>query len=315
MRSPGTGWQQSASWKPTPGGQPADRDRALCAPVGLSGRSAVLPGTSASITSRSLSLAAPIAYISSSSSSSSSRSTAALIAFLPILAGRRVGDLVEQLAARSSATSARSLSAHRAADRGARLAGDDEAQPRQLRLGVGALDDLDHVAVVRAAVRSGMCRPLILAPTVCAPRSVCTAKAKSTGGRALGQLEQRALGGEGEDAVLIDRQPGVFEQFLGIVAGIDDLDQVAQPADLPVGPVALLVGPVRGEAEFVGAVHLAGADLHFHAHRVLVDQRGVERAVAVGLGRRDIVLEAARDELPGRVQHAQRAVAVGRRSR
>jgi hypothetical protein len=72
-------------------------------------------------------------------------------------------------------------------------------------------------------------------------------------GRTLGQLVQRALGGEGEDAVLIDRQLGMFEQFLGIVACVDDLDQIAQPADLPVGPLTLLVGPVRSETEFVGA--------------------------------------------------------------
>ena len=131
--------------------------------------------------------------------------------------------------------------------------------------------------------------------------------------RALGQLVQRAFGGEGEDAVLIDGEPGMLEQLVGIVAFIDDLDQVAQPANLAVGLVALLVGPVRGEAEFVGAMHLAGADLDFHAHRVFIDQRGVQRAVAVGLGGGDVVLEAARDHLPGGMQDAERAVAISRR--
>ena len=126
-------------------------------------------------------------------------------------------------------------------------------------------------------VRSGMCRPLILAPTACAAEIGVHRIGEIDRGRALGQLVQRALGGEGEDAVLVDRQPGMLEQFLGIVAGVDDLDQVAQPADLAVGPrAALLVGPVRGEPEFVGAVHLAGPDLHLDPHRVLVDQRGVE---------------------------------------
>ena len=129
--------------------------------------------------------------------------------------------------------------------------------------------------------------------------------------RAFGQLEQRALGGEGEDAILIDRHARVFEQFFGIVAGIDDLDQIAQPGDLSIRSIALLVGPVRGKAEFVDPMHLARTDLHFDAHRFAVDQRGVERTIAIVLGRRDVVLELARQELPRRVQHAQRAVAVG----
>jgi hypothetical protein len=103
----------------------------------------------------------------------------------------------------------------------------------------------------------------------------------------------------------------VLEQLLGIVAGIDDLDQVAQPADLPVGLVTLLVGPVGGEAELVGTVHFMAADLHLHPHRVFVDQRGVERTVTVRLGGRDIVLEASGDHLPGGVEYPQRLVAIG----
>ena len=118
-----------------------------------------------------------------------------------------------------------------------------------------------------SSVRSGMCRPLILAPDGLRAEVGVHREGEIDRGRALGQLEQRALGGEGEDAVLVDRQARVLEQFLGVVAGVDDLDQVAQPADLAVGPVALLVGPVRGEAELVAAVHLAGADLHFDALR------------------------------------------------
>ena len=46
-------------------------------------------------------------------------------------------------------------------------------------------------------------------------------------GRALGQLDQLALGGEGEDAVLVHRHPRMLEQLLGAVGMVDDLDQVA----------------------------------------------------------------------------------------
>ncbi len=67
---------------------------------------------------------------------------------------------------------------------------------------------------------------------------------------------------------------------------------------------------MRGEAEFVEPVHLTGADLHLHPHRILVHQRGVQRAITIGLGGREIVLELARQELPGPVQDAQRAITV-----
>ena len=84
--------------------------------------------------------------------------------------------------------------------------------------------------------------------------------------RPLRQLEQRTLGGKGEDAVLIDCQSCMLEQLFGIVGPVDDLDQVPQPADLPVGPVALLVSPVGSKAELVAAVHLACANLYLNPH-------------------------------------------------
>ena len=216
----------------------------------------MLPGTSASITSRSSSLAEPIACISSSSSSSPSRSTAAAIAFLPILAGTRsaiCSNSLRPIAATSSYSLART--ARRIEARA--LPVTTKPEPRQLRLGAGALDDLDHVAVVELGAQRHVPAVDLGADGVRAEIGVHR-EGEVDRRRALGQLEQRALGGEGEDAVLVDRQPGVLEQLLGVVAGIDDLDQVAQPADLAVGPVALLVGPVRGEAELVEPVHLAG---------------------------------------------------------
>ncbi len=184
------------------------------------------------------------------------------------------GDLVEQFLADFGHLGA-FLQSHRTADRGARLAGDDIAEPGQLRLGAGALDDFHHIPV-------GERGPQRHVPAVDLGAHRLRAQIRVDGkreidrGRALGQLEQPALGGEGENTILIDRHPRVLEQLLGIMAGIDDLDQVAQPADLAVGAVALLVGPVRGEAEFVQPVHLAGADLDLHAHRVFVHQRGVQ---------------------------------------
>ena len=59
----------------------------------------------------------------------------------------------------------------------------------------------------------------------------------------------------------------MLEELLGIGGVLEDLEQVAQPAVLlAVGLVrALLVGPVRGDAELGDLVHLAGADLHLDA--------------------------------------------------
>jgi hypothetical protein len=60
-------------------------------------------------------------------------------------------------------------------------------------------------------------------------------------------------------------------------------------------------------------VHGLGAHLEFDVHARRADQRGVQRLVAVDLGDRDVVLEAARHRLVHLVQHAQRRVAVGHR--
>ena len=92
----------------------------------------------------------------------------------------------------------------------------------------------------------------------------------------------------------------------------EDVDQVADPAVAAVailaGGPALLVGPVRREAIFGLGVHLLGADLHLDAHLLRMDDRGVERAIAVALRGRDIILEAARHHRPAPVEYAERLI-------
>ena len=87
-------------------------------------------------------------------------------------------------------------------------------------------------------------------------------------GRALGQLDQLALRGEGEDPVLVHRHPGVLEQLLGAVGMVEDLDQVVDPRDAwtSAAGLAFLIGPVGGEAALGLGVHLAGADLDLDPH-------------------------------------------------
>ena len=78
---------------------------------------------------------------------------------------------------------------------------------------------------------------------------------KIDGGRALGHLQQSALGGESENPVLIHGQPGVLEQLFGIFRLIENFYEISDPAGLTIGPVALFIGPVRGEAELIVLVH------------------------------------------------------------
>src|SRR5438128_2698343 len=68
---------------------------------------------------------------------------------------------------------------------------------------------------------------------------------------------------------------------------------------------------MRGDAIFGNLVHLAGPDLQLDALLAWPDHGGVDRAVVILLGGRDVVLEAAGHDRPGGVDDAQRVVALG----
>ena len=86
----------------------------------------------------------------------------------------------------------------------------------------------------------------------------------------------------------------MLDQFLGVAAVLQHLDEVAQVdqrVDAAGGHLVLgveavglvLVAPVGGHA-FVGdPVHGLRADLHLDAHALGSDDRGVQRAVVVAL--------------------------------
>jgi hypothetical protein len=149
------------------------------------------------------------------------------------------------------------LLAHRhargAADRRARLAGDDDMLPgRRRRLRVGA-HDLHLVAVLQprdqrhdAAVDLG------------ADAGIADIGVDRIGEidrrRAARQRDQAALRREAEDLVLEQFELGVFEELLGIVAFRQGFDRAAQPG---IG-----VGILRqGEIGLVVAVRLRGTAL------------------------------------------------------
>ena len=73
---------------------------------------------------------------------------------------------------------------------------------------------------------------------------------------------------------------------------------------------AVLVDPVRGDAELRHVLHLARADLDLQRQPLGPDHRRVQRLVHVELRHRDEVLEAPGQRLPERVHDADRAVAV-----
>jgi hypothetical protein len=66
-------------------------------------------------------------------------------------------------------------------------------------------------------------------------------------------------------------------------------------------------------AELRVLVHLARADLHFHAALLRADDGGVDRAIEVAFGRGDVVVELAGDVGPQPVHDAERRVALGHR--
>ena len=136
------------------------------------------------------------------------------------------------------------------------------------------------------------------------------------------QRDQLALGREAEHLVVEQLELGVLEELLRIGALRQQLDGAAQPrigagfARQHLGRRAgvVLVERVRGDAVFGDLVHLPGADLQLDALLARTDHGGVDRAVVVLLGGRDVVLEAARHHRPGGVHDAERLVALGERS-
>ena len=121
------------------------------------------------------------------------------------------------------------------------------------------------------------------------------------------QGNQPAARGKAEDLVLEQFELGIFEEILGRIAGGQVLDGRAQRAiglalvldAAEIGRGAFLVERVGGDAVFGDAMHLLGADLQLGALPAGTPTMVVwMELVVVVLGDRDVVLEAARHDLP-----------------
>jgi hypothetical protein len=169
------------------------------------------------------------------------------------------------------------LGAHEAANAGARLAGDDEALPGGRRLLRPRGDDLDLIAVAQLRAQGG--QPAV---DLGADAGVADLRVHRIGeidrGRAARQGDQIALRGEGEHLILEHLELGVLEEFLGSGGVFEDVEEFAQPAVLRAlgGAGALLVAPMRGNAQFGDLVHVAGADLDLDALLLGADHAGVQ---------------------------------------
>ena len=187
-----------------------------------------------------------------------------------------------------------------AADRGARLAGDDEGFPgRRRRLALGA-DDLDLVAVLQLGQQRRHAAVDLAAHRRVADIGVHRI-GEVDGRRAAGQGDEAALGREAEDLVVEELELRVLEELLRIVALGQKVDGAPQPligaaflGEARIVVDAFLVEGVRRDAVFRHLVHVHGADLQLDALAAGPDHGGVDRAVVVLLRGRDVVLVAAR---------------------
>ena len=108
-------------------------------------------------------------------------------------------------------------------------------------------------------------------------------------------------------------QLGVLEKFLGPRRIIKNFQEFAEPTVLlPVtARIDLFEGPMRGDAKFSLLMHLASANLYLDALALWAHDTRVQRAVTIGLGCADIVLELVWHHRIGAMDKAKRPVAVG----
>ena len=156
--------------------------------------------------------------------------------------------------------------------------------------------------------------PSTLAPRRAVPKIGVQCVGEFHRGRAFGQGDHFALRREHINLVVEQFVPELLLQVALVGQVFLPLQYLAQPRDLLVEAGvrfrAFLVAPVRGDAEFGMLVHLAGAYLHLEREAARADHRGMQRAVVVALGVRDVVVEFAFDRRPQFMHQPERGIAA-----
>ena len=173
-------------------------------------------------------------------------------------------------------------------------------------------DDLDDIAVLQAVVKLHQPAVHLRADHVVADGRVDVV-GKVDGRRAAGEVNDVALRREHKHLVGEHVHLQRVDEILGVRALLI-FEQAAHPLVVLLIARALsvlLVLPMCRDAVFGDLVHLLRADLYLEGDAALADDGGVQALVHVGLGRTDIVLEAAEHRLIQVVDHAEDIVAVG----
>ena len=129
------------------------------------------------------------------------------------------------------------------------------------------------------------------------------------------QIDNIALGGEDEDAIVEDIQLHFIDEFSARFGAFLDFHQFLHPRRL-LGVFSFIatqafVTPMSRDTVERFFVHLHGADLKFGNFVVRAEDGGVQTAVAVRFGDGDIILDAFRHRFPEGVDNAHSFVAVG----
>ncbi|MNK89302.1 hypothetical protein D3C87_1093090 [compost metagenome] len=132
---------------------------------------------------------------------------------------------------------------------------------------------------------------------------------------ALGQLHDPAFGREHVDLVREQVDLHAFDEFQRVAGALLHFQHALDPlAGAGMGAFRLLVAaglvqPMGGDAVVGHLFHFTGADLDLDRNTVHAEQRGVQRLIAVGLGDRDVILEASWQRFIQVMYSTQHAVA------
>jgi len=129
------------------------------------------------------------------------------------------------------------------------------------------------------------------------------------------KLKDLAFGSENINFVREQIDFYMFDKLQRVVCALAHLDKPLNPAidptlaDLNGGGIIVLIEPVRCNPVVGDLLHFLGADLNLDIH-VHAEQGGMQRLVAVRLGHRNVIFEAARQGLIEAVHSAQNAITI-----